>query len=116
MRPGAAPPAAGTCPRLGCAIGPRVLPSQLRRERPRLRIDPARAGGSVMPSKGGRGTTTTNPAVGPPVVAGPAVGRPREEWDAAGFTAAEIGRALPPGIDAERLNELATRDAGVGPQ
>src|SRR6266567_2293723 len=59
------------------AIGTRVLPPQLRRERPRLRIDPARAGGGVVPSKGGRGTTTTNPAVGPPVVAGPAVGRTR---------------------------------------
>ena len=69
-----------------------------------------------MPSKGGRGTTTTNPAVGPPVVAGPAVGRTREEWDTAGFTAAEIGRALRRGIDVERLNELAAREDGLVPE
>ena len=69
-----------------------------------------------MPSKGGRGTTTTNPAVGPPVVAGPAVGRTREEWDTAGFTVAEIGRALRRGIDVERLNELAAREDGLVPE
>src|SRR6266852_5748122 len=69
-----------------------------------------------MPSKGGRGTTTTNPAVGPPVVAGPPVGRTREEWDTAGFTVAEIGRALRRGIDVERLNELAAREDGLVPE
>ncbi len=69
-----------------------------------------------MPSKGGRGTTTTNPAVGPPVVAGPAVGRTREEWDTAGFTVAEIGRALRRGVDVERLNELAAREDGLIPE
>ena len=69
-----------------------------------------------MPSKGGRGTTTTNPVVGPPVVAGPAVGRTREEWDAAGFTVAEIGRALRRDIDVERLNELAAREDGLVPE
>ena len=69
-----------------------------------------------MPSKGGRGTTTTNPAVGPPVVAGPAVVRTREEWDTAGFTVAEIGRPLRRGIDVERLNELAAREDGLVPE
>ncbi|MHB8613330.1 MAG: ATP-grasp domain-containing protein [Candidatus Dormibacteraceae bacterium] len=69
-----------------------------------------------MPSKGGRGTTTTNPTVGPAVVAGPAVVRTREEWDTAGFTVAEIGRPLRRGIDVERLNDLAAREDGLLPE
>ena len=69
-----------------------------------------------MPSKGGRRTTTSNPAVGPPVVAGPAVARTREEWDTAGFTVAEIARPLRRGIDVERLNELAAREDGLVPE
>jgi len=69
-----------------------------------------------MPSKGGRSTTSTNPAVGPPVVAGPAVVRTREGWDTAGFTVAEIARPLRRGIDVERLNELAAREDGLVPE
>ena len=69
-----------------------------------------------MPSKGGRRTTTSNPAVGPPVVAGPAVLRTREGWDTAGFTVAEIARPLRRGIDVERLNELAAREDGLVPE
>ena len=69
-----------------------------------------------MPSKGGRSTTTTNPAVGLPVVAGTAVVRTREEWDTAGFRVAEIARPLRRGIDVERLNELAVREDGLIPE
>jgi len=69
-----------------------------------------------VPSKGGRRTTTSNPAVGPPVVAGPAVLRTREGWDTAGFTVAEIARPLRRGIDVERLNELAAREDGLVPE
>ena len=69
-----------------------------------------------MPSKGGRSTRATNHAVGPPVVAGPAVVRTREEWDAAGFTVAGIARPLSRGIDVERLNELASREDGLVPE
>ena len=69
-----------------------------------------------MPSKGGRSTTSTNHAVGPPVVAGPAVVRTREEWDAAGFAVAEIARPLRRGIDVERLNELVAREDGLVPE
>ena len=69
-----------------------------------------------MPSKGGRSTTSTNPAVGPPVVAGPAVVRTREGWDTAGFTVAEIARPLRRDIDVARLNELAAREDGLVPE
>ena len=69
-----------------------------------------------MPSKGGRSMTSTNPAVGPPVVMGPASVRTREEWDAAGFSVAEIARPLRRGIDVERLSELATREDGLVPE
>jgi len=69
-----------------------------------------------MPSKGGRSTRATNHAVGPPVVAGPAVVRTREGWDTAGFTVAEIARPLRRGIDVERLNELAAREDGLVPE
>lgn len=51
----------------------------------------------------------TNPTVGPPVVAASSFGRSREEWDAAGFSMAEIGRPLRRGIDVERFNELSAR-------
>jgi hypothetical protein len=63
-----------------------------------------------VPSKGGQTTAGTNPTVGPPVVAAPPVVRSREQWDAAGFTAAGIGRPLRRGIDVERFNELAARE------
>ncbi len=63
-----------------------------------------------MPSKGGRTAAGTNPTVGPPVVAAPPVEWSREQWNAAGFTASEIGRPLRRGIDVERFNELAARE------
>ena len=69
-----------------------------------------------MPSKGGRNMAATNPTVGPPVVAAPAVVRSREEWDAVGFTAAEIERPLRRGIDVERFNELAAREDELPPE
>ena len=81
-----------------------------------------------MPSKGGRATATTNPTVGPPVVASqpvaaarPVVARPpvvrsRDEWENAGFTVAEIGRPLRRGVDVERFNELAAREDALVPE
>ena len=69
-----------------------------------------------MPSKGGRTTADTNPTVGPPVVAAPPVVRSREEWDASGFTAAEIARPLRRGIDVERFNELAAQEDELLPE
>ena len=69
-----------------------------------------------MPSKGGRNTAATNPTIGPPVVAASPVVRSRGEWDAAGFSAAEIGRPLRRGIDVERFNELAARDDELLPE
>ncbi len=69
-----------------------------------------------MPSKGGQTTATTNPTVGPPVVAASPIARSREEWDSAGFTAAEIGRPLRRGLDVERFNELAAREDALVPE
>ena len=69
-----------------------------------------------MPSKGGRNTADANPTVGPPVVAASSVVRSREEWDAAGFSAAEIGRPLRRGIDVERFNELSAREGELLPE
>ena len=75
-----------------------------------------------MPSKGGRATATTNPTVGPPVVASqpvaaaPPVVRTRDEWENAGFTVAEIGRPLRRGVDVERFNELAAREDELVPE
>src|SRR5205807_2941822 len=71
-----------------------------------------------VPSKGGRTTVTTNPTVGPPVVASPAppVVRTRDEWENAGFTVAEIGRPLRRGVDVERFNELAAREDALVPE
>jgi hypothetical protein len=69
-----------------------------------------------MPSKGGSRATTTNPAVGPPVIAGAAVVRSREEWDAAGFSVAEMAQPLRRGIDVARLNELAARSEELVPE
>ncbi len=69
-----------------------------------------------MPSKGGRNTAATNPTVGPPVVAASPAVRSREEWDAAGFSTAEIGRPLRRGIDVERFNELAAREDELVPE
>src|SRR5712664_3113518 len=99
-----------------------MLPYQLCRERPRLRIDPAWTGGGIVPSKGGRATATTNPTVGPPVVAAPPIDatppvvRTRDEWENAGFTVAEIGRPLRRGVDVERFNELAAREDELVPE
>src|SRR4029077_11742804 len=104
-----------------------MLPYQLCRERPYLRVDPAWTGGGIVPSKGGRATATTNPTIGPPVVASqpvaaarsvatPAVLRTRDEWDNAGFTVSEIGRPLRRGVDVERFNELAAREDGLVPE
>src|SRR6266702_3310084 len=99
-----------------------MLPYQLCRQRPRLRVDPAWEGGGIVPSKGGRTTATTNPTVGPPVVALPAVVaappvvRTRDEWENAGFTVAEIGRPLRRGVDVERFNELAAREDALVPE
>src|SRR5216683_2109381 len=105
-----------------------MLPYQLCRERPRLRVDPAGTGGGIVPSKGGRATATTNPTIGPPVVAAqpvaaappvvatPAVLRTRDEWENAGFSVAEIGRPLRRGVDVERFNELAAREDGLVPE
>src|SRR6266567_4107424 len=96
-----------------------MLPYQLCRERPRLRIDPAWTGGGIVPSKGGHATATTNPTIGPPVVASlatPAVLRTRDEWENAGFTVAEIGRPLRRGVDVERFNELAAREDRLVPE
>src|SRR4029077_638657 len=79
-------------------------------------------------SKGGRATATTNPTVGPPVVASlpvaaptpvvatPAVLRTRAEWENAGFTVPEIGRPLRRGVDVERFNELAAREDALVPE
>src|SRR5438105_11099310 len=62
-----------------------------------------------MPSKAGRRTTSATPVVGPAFASRTQVLRSREEWDAAGFTVAEIDRPLRRGIDVERLNELSAR-------
>ena len=69
-----------------------------------------------MPSKGGRNTADANPTDGPPVVAASPVVRSREEWDAAGFTVAEIRRPLRRGIDVERFYELAGREDELLPE
>jgi len=69
-----------------------------------------------MPSKGGRRSDSTIPSTGLPVVAGPPVMRSREEWDAAGFTAAEMVRPLRRGLDVERLNTLAMRQDELPPE
>jgi hypothetical protein len=69
-----------------------------------------------VPSKGGQTTATTNPTVGPPVLAASAIARTREEWDVAGFTAAEIARPLRRGVDVERFNELTAREDDLPPQ
>jgi len=68
-----------------------------------------------MPSKGGRRSSTTNPAAGPAVVAGPVAMRSTEEWEAAGFTAAALAQPLRRGIETHRLNELAAREDELPP-
>src|ERR1700674_1149652 len=105
-----------------------MLPYQLCRERPRLRVDPAWTGGGIVPSKRGRATATANPTIGPPVVASqpvatarsvvatPAVLRTRDEWENAGFTVAEIGLPLRRGVDVERFSELAAREDELVPE
>ena len=69
-----------------------------------------------MPSKGGRRSDSRIPTTSLPVVAGPPVMRSREQWDAAGFTAAEMARPLRRGLDVERLNTLATRESELPPE
>lgn len=69
-----------------------------------------------MPSKGGRRTTSTSPAFGPPVASQVQVLGSREEWDAAGFTVAEIDRPLQRGVDVDRFNELSARADGLSPE
>lgn len=66
-----------------------------------------------MPSKGGRprGSQIEAPLLGPVVSAL----RSREEWDAAGFTVAEMARPLQRGVDVARFNELAAREEQLSP-
>ena len=68
-----------------------------------------------MPSKGGRRSDGA-PGTNASVVFGPPVPRPREEWDAAGFTAAEMARPLRRGLEVQRFNELATRENPLSPE
>ena len=63
-----------------------------------------------MPSKGGRRESTSISAVVPVEVAMPRITRAREEWDGAGFSAAEMARPLQRGVDVARLNDLASRE------
>ena len=67
-----------------------------------------------MPSKGGRRSNSHEVSV--PVVTGPPVLRSREEWDAAGFSAAEAARPLRRGLEVERFNELASREDRLTPE
>ena len=70
-----------------------------------------------MPSKGGRRNETATPSLGPPVAARPVpVARSREQWDAAGFTAAGLAQPLRRGVDVERFNELAAREEQLTPE
>ena len=65
-----------------------------------------------MPSKGGRPRGSQSEA---PL--GPVVGlRSHEEWDAAGFTVAEMARPLQRGVDVARFNELAAREEQLSPE
>ena len=67
-----------------------------------------------MPSKGGR--RSDSPVVNVSVVGGPPVLRSREEWDAAGFTVAEVARPLRRGLEVERFNGLAVREDQLTPE
>lgn len=62
-----------------------------------------------MPSKGGRGTGARHASAAVPAVSAPPLLRSREEWEEAGFSAAQITQALRRGLDVERFNELARR-------
>ena len=64
-----------------------------------------------MPSKGGRQSTSPNHGVATAVVSGPPIARSRQEWDAAGFTVTDLARPLRRGLDVERFNDLAMREA-----
>lgn len=68
-----------------------------------------------MPSKGGRREATANAITGPPVAVHPARMRSHEEWEAAGFTAAELARPLRRGLDVGRFTELAAREDELAP-
>ena len=68
-----------------------------------------------MPSKGGRRRSSTSPVASSAIVSGAPIGRTREEWDAAGFTAAELARPLRRGVETHRLNELAAREDELPP-
>jgi len=63
-----------------------------------------------MPSKGGRRRGSTSPVASPAIVSGAPIGRTREEWDAAGFSAAELARPLRRGAEVERFNDLTSRE------
>ena len=63
-----------------------------------------------MPSKGGRRRGSTNPMASPAIVSGAPIERTGEEWDAAGFTAAELARPLRRGVEVERFNDLTSRE------
>ena len=67
-----------------------------------------------MPSKGGRRSNSHVESI--PVVTGPPVMRSREEWDAAGFSAAEVARPLHRGPEVERFNDLASREDRLTPE
>jgi len=69
-----------------------------------------------MPSKGGHRATSPNSGVAAAVVSGPRILRSREDWDAAGFSVAELARPLRRGIDVERFNELAGREDQLSPE
>ena len=68
-----------------------------------------------MPSKGGR-RPATNEAGAPAIVSGPPVTRSREQWEAAGFAAAEMARPLRRGVEVERLNDLTAREDELVPE
>ena len=68
-----------------------------------------------MPSKAGRQATATILGVGLLTAGRAAIERSREEWDAAGFAAAEVARPFRQGIDVERFNELAESEESLTP-
>ncbi len=68
-----------------------------------------------MPSKGRRRTTNSE-AGAPAIVSSPPVERSREQWDAAGYTVAEVARPLRRGLEVQRLNDLAAREDELVPE
>ena len=69
-----------------------------------------------MPSKGGRRTGTAFAPIASPVLARAVVARSRDEWDVAGFSAAELSRPLRRDTDVQRFNELAALDRELAPE